>query len=85
MDNYGHEDPRDSEPFLNDNLSALHEHKVSESRTRLTVAACKTVAFTLGAHLVPGALVTLLVLSLLSKSPLGSGDDVNGIIPSSEY
>lgn len=83
---YHHEDTSDSEPFLDQELSAQQEPKIltCTHMGRFTIATLKTVLYTLCAHLLPGALVTLLVLSLFSKSPLGSGDEINGIVPASK-
>lgn len=81
---YHHEDLSDSQPFLNDNTSAQQEPKTRKHLDKFRSFPFKSILYTLCAHLVPGALVTILVLFVFSKSPIGSGDEINGIVPASK-
>lgn len=83
---YHHDDASDCEPLLDNPVLPQHEPKtVSSTKKRRTVSP-KVIIYTLFAHLLPGVLVTILVLTLLPKGDddLGSGDEINRIVPSSE-
>lgn len=86
--NYQHDDASDSEPFLDSPGLPQHEPKTTSSTKKCRTISPKVIIYTLFAHLLPGVLVTLLVLAFLPKDDdddLGSGDEINRIVPSSEF
>lgn len=76
------EDSRDTQPFLDDDPLTEPKPKLFTYRSKVPVTNFRAMLAILGAHLL-GWMLAFSVPSRIGKSPLGSGDDINQIIPPS--
>lgn len=79
----GHlEDSSDTQPFLDDDPLAEQNNKLLKYRSKVPGTNFRAMLAILGAHLL-GWMLAFSIPSRIGESSLGSGDDINQIIPPS--